>query len=96
LVAPYDSVAYAVEFFAGDPGLKGAGDTLQVILSSFALGKTEWNFPLIAIFAGMTLFMVSVLRSRSQTWPPPGGATGGGAGSAPPGDADPPASGPFS
>jgi hypothetical protein len=41
LVAPYDSVAYAVEFFAGDPGPQGAGDTLQVILSSFALGKTE-------------------------------------------------------
>lgn len=66
MVIPYDSVTYAVEFFAGDPGLKGASDTLQVILSSFAVGETEWNFPLIAIFAGMTLFLVSVMRSRSQ------------------------------
>ena len=66
-VIPYDSATYAIEFVSGEPSFKAASpDTLRTIVSSFAIGRTTWNFPLIAMISGALLLLVSVQRSRSQ------------------------------
>ena len=65
-VVPYDTITFALEFYGGDPGLKNHPDSLRTILASFAIGETVWNLPLIAVFVGMTLFLIVALRSRAQ------------------------------
>ena len=63
---PYDTITYAVEFHGGEPGLKRQPDTLRTIVASFAVGQTTWNLPLIAVFVGMSLFMINALITRSK------------------------------
>ncbi len=63
---PYDTVTYTVEFVTGDPGLKIRPDSLRTIAASFAIGRTEWNLPLIAICAGALLLVVAQLRARAR------------------------------
>ncbi len=63
-VIPYDTISYAVEFITGEPGLKIRPDSLRAIVASFAIGKTTWNVPLLAITAGMVLLVGNVFRSR--------------------------------
>lgn len=66
-VVPYDSVTYALHFTSGEPSLKRAApDTLRAVLSSFGIGRTTYNVPLIAIVVGAGLLLVSVLRARSK------------------------------
>jgi hypothetical protein len=65
-VIPYDTISYSVEFYGGEPGLKGQPDSLRTIVMSFAVGKTRWNTPLIMIVGGLLLFVVAMLQSRSQ------------------------------
>jgi hypothetical protein len=65
-MVPYDTITYAIEFYGGEPGLKQMPDTLKTIVASFAVGKTTWNLPLIAVFVGMTLFMINALMKRSK------------------------------
>ena len=65
-VIPYDTISYAVEFIAGDPGLKVRPDSLRTIVASFAVGRTQWNFPLIAIVAGAVLFLVAFVRKKRE------------------------------
>ena len=66
-VIPYDSATYAIEFVSGEPSLKIASpDTLRTVISSFGIGRTTWNFPLIAMISGALLLLVSVQRSRHQ------------------------------
>ncbi len=65
-VVPYDTISYAIELLGGEPGLKGKPDTLKVILSSFAVGRTTYNLPLIAVLAGVGLFVANFVRSRSR------------------------------
>lgn len=66
VAVPYDSVTYAVEILEGDPGVKLRPDSLRTVASSFAIGKTEWNIPLIAVMAGLVLLLVNMLRSRAK------------------------------
>ena len=66
-VVPYDTVSYALMFGSGEPTLKQAApDTLRAVVSSFAIGRTTYNLPLIAIVFGAMLLVASVLRSRSR------------------------------
>jgi hypothetical protein len=66
-VVPYDTVSYAIEFFSGEPAIKReAPDTLKAIISTFAVGKTTYNLPLIAIIVGLVLFALSVAQSRRR------------------------------
>ena len=63
---PYDTVTYAVEFRTGDPILKTHPDSLRTIVASFAIGKTRWNYPVIAIVAGLVLLLGAGLRARGR------------------------------
>lgn len=66
-VVPYDSVSYAIEFVSGEPSLKRAApDTLRQVVRTFAIGRTTYNIPLIAIVLGGVLLLVSALRARSR------------------------------
>jgi len=63
---PYDTITYAVSFLTGDPGLKIRPDSLRTIVASFAVGKTTWNVPLLAVVAGVLLLVGNTARSRSR------------------------------
>lgn len=66
-VVPYDSVSYAIEFSSGEPSLKRAApDTLRAVISTFGIGRTTYNIPLIVIVFGTFLLFVSILRARSR------------------------------
>lgn len=66
-VIPYDTISYAVEFYSGDPRIKPhAPDTLKAVIGTFAIGRTEWNLPLIAIFGGLVVLAVAVARSKAK------------------------------
>jgi hypothetical protein len=64
---PYDSVTYTIEFASGNPTFKRtAPDTLKAVISTFGIGRTTYNMPLIALGAGLGLFMLAVLRTKQQ------------------------------
>jgi hypothetical protein len=64
---PYDTITYAIEFYSGEPGLKRAApDTLKAIISTFAIGETTLNMPMIALLLGGALFSVAGLRARAR------------------------------
>ena len=66
-VVPYDSVTYAIEFMSGEPSIKRAApDTLKAVISTFGIGRTTYNIPVIVIALGAVLFVFSVLRTRSR------------------------------
>lgn len=66
-IVPYDSVTYAIEFFSGEPAIKRAApDTLKAVISTFGIGETTYNLPLIAVLVGLALFVVSFVRSKAQ------------------------------
>lgn len=64
---PYDSVTYTIEFASGNPTFKrSAPDTLKAVISTFGIGRTTYNVPLIALGAGLGLFALGVLRTKQQ------------------------------
>ena len=64
---PYDSVTYTLEFASGNPTFKGsAPDALKAVISTFAIGRTTYDLPLIALLVGGILFVIAMLRSRAQ------------------------------
>lgn len=66
-VIPYDSVTYAIEFVSGEPSIKRASpDTLRDVVSTFAIGRTTYDIPVILVVLGGIVFVVAVLRSRSK------------------------------
>lgn len=66
-VVPYDTISYAIAFVSSEPVWKSAApDTLKAVISTFAIGETEWNLPLIAIAFGAVLFVGAQFRSRRQ------------------------------
>ncbi len=66
-IVPYDTVSYAIEFISGEPSLKLASpDTLRTIVASFAIGRTRYNLPLIAIAFGALALAIGLLRGRAQ------------------------------
>ena len=66
-IVPYDTVTYAIEFYSGEPAIKrSAPDTLKAVIASFGIGRTTYNLPLIAVLAGLALFVVSFVRSKAK------------------------------
>ncbi len=66
-VIPYDTITFAIEFISGDPNWKAVSpDSLRTIISSFAIGKTTLNLPVIGILAGAMLLAFNVLRTRAR------------------------------
>jgi hypothetical protein len=66
-MVPYDEVSYAIEIESEDPLLKaGAPASLQAIVTTFAVGKTVYNWPLIVIAVGLLLFALHTMRQRSR------------------------------
>jgi hypothetical protein len=63
---PYDTVTYAVDFLTGDPMLKSRPDSLRTIVESFAVGRIEWNYPLIAVVVGIVVLVGARLRARAR------------------------------
>lgn len=64
---PYDSMTYVIDFSSGNPRYKRAApDTLKAIIATFAVGRTTFNLPLIAIGGGLVLFGLAVVRSKRQ------------------------------
>jgi hypothetical protein len=60
-------VAYAIEFHSSDPAFgRAAPDTLRTVISSFEIGNTEYNLPLIAMTIGAMLLGVIMMRARAQ------------------------------
>jgi len=66
-VVAYDTVSYAIDFYAGDPLIKSAApDTLRTVVSSFAVGRTTLNLPLIAVLGGVILLVGNLLHTRRK------------------------------
>ncbi len=62
---PYDTITYTVEIVSGDPALKRNPDTLLVIASSFGIGETTWNIPLIVGVVLVLVLVVTALKKRA-------------------------------
>ncbi len=66
-IVPYDTITYTIEFYSGDPSIKpSAPDTLKAVIAQFAIGRTTYNVPLIALLVGLALFAANFVRSRSR------------------------------
>ena len=63
---PYDTISYAIDFLTGDPSLKSRPDSLRTVVASFAVGRTTWNIPLLAVLAGAALLLLNMLRKRTR------------------------------
>lgn len=64
---PYDTVTYTVEISTEDPALTaGAPESLKAIVSTFAVGRTAYNWPLIVLGAALVLLALYMLRERSR------------------------------
>lgn len=64
---PYDTITYTVEISTEDPALTaGAPASLKTIVSTFAVGRTAYNWPLILLGIALALFALYMLRERSR------------------------------
>jgi hypothetical protein len=67
VMVPYDTMSYTIEIDTEDPLFKaGAPESLRAIALTFAVGETVYNWPLMALGAGLLLFVIHMLRQRSQ------------------------------
>ena len=67
VMVPYDTISYSIEIDTEDPLLKaGAPESLRAIALTFGVGETVYNWPLILLGAGLLLFMIHMMRQRSQ------------------------------
>jgi hypothetical protein len=69
-VIPYDTITYVVEFMTSDPIFKSHPDSIRAVVASFAIGRTEWNMPLVAVgvVASLMLFRMAAPRLRSDPY----------------------------
>lgn len=66
-IVAYDTMTYTVEFASGEPSIKLASpDTLRATVASFAIGRTTWNFPMLALGLGLMLLMVNSMVNRRK------------------------------
>ena len=70
-VIPYDTVTYIVEFHAGDPMFKTRPESMRAIVSTFAIGRTEWSAPLLALGVGVSLLLFGAVGARVRAGPYP-------------------------
>ncbi len=55
---PYDSVTYTIDFLTGDPIFKARPDSIRAIVASFAVGRVEWNWTLLAMSTVLGAFVL--------------------------------------
>jgi hypothetical protein len=66
-MVPYDDITYTIEFSTENPTYKsGAPETLKAVVGTFGVGETVYNWPLIALAAGLLLFGVQISRQRAR------------------------------
>lgn len=60
VAVPYDSITYTVDFTTFDPAYKSRPDSIRAIVSSFAVGRTEWNLPalVLSVVGGVLVLLV--------------------------------------
>ena len=66
---PYDTVTFTVDFTTSDPMFKSRPDSIRTIVSSFAVGRTEWNRRLFAPSAMLGVLLLMAGWSRLQRRP---------------------------
>jgi hypothetical protein len=67
VMIPYDTISYTIEFSTEDPIYKaGAPGSLRDVISTFAVGETVYNWPLIVIAMGLLFFTLHMLRRKSE------------------------------
>jgi len=67
VMVPYDTVSYTIEFSTENPIFKAeAPESLRAMVSTFGVGETAYNWPLIWLALGLLLFAVHTLRQRAQ------------------------------
>jgi hypothetical protein len=67
VMVPYDTISYSIEVSTEDPLLKAdAPESIKAIVSTFAVGETVWNLPLLALGMGLLLFAVHMAREKSK------------------------------
>ncbi|RMH12209.1 MAG: hypothetical protein D6701_13780, partial [Gemmatimonadetes bacterium] len=67
VVVPYDSVSYAIEFYTRDPLFLEPAE-LEAVVGTFAVGRTEWNLPGLALGALIALVVLALLRERLRAY----------------------------
>jgi len=66
VMVPYDTISYSIEIDTEDPLLKvAAPESLRAIVATFGVGETVYDWPLIALGAGLLLFLIHMMRQRS-------------------------------
>ena len=66
-VIPYDSVTYVVDFVTDALKFMSRPDSMRAIVSTFAIGRIEWNVPLIAGALGFVgLFLRSIWKKMQS------------------------------
>ena len=66
-IVPYDTITYAIEYYSGDPEFKrDAPESLKAVIGTFAIGRTTYNWPLIAIGAGLVVLAIGFVRQKKQ------------------------------
>jgi len=70
LVVPYDTITYTVDFTTGDPTYKSRPDSIRTIVSSFAVGRTEWNLPalVLSVVGGVLVLLVGWAKIQSAPY----------------------------
>lgn len=67
VMVPYETISYTIELSTEDPLLKaGSPETVKAIISTFAVGETVWNLPLLALGIGLLLFAVHMAREKAK------------------------------
>ena len=66
---PYDSVTYTIDFMTGDPRFKPRPDSIRAIVASFAVGRIEWNWTLVALSTVLTALLLKSIWSKLQRRP---------------------------
>ena len=67
IMIPYDTISYTIDLATEDPVLvAGAPGTLREIASTFAVGETVYNWPLITVGAILLLLAANLLHRKSR------------------------------
>jgi hypothetical protein len=66
---PYDTVTYTIDFTTGDPTYKARPDSIRAIVASFAIGRIEWNWPLLTISIILTALLLNSVWSKIKRRP---------------------------
>ncbi len=69
VAVPYDTITFTVDFTTSDPKFKSRPDSIRTIVSSFAVGRTEWNRRALALSAVLGVLVLMAGWSKLQGGP---------------------------